>query len=123
MSNFRIALLTLGLSFGYMTSGSAAVMNDYDFEQERMELTSTNVFIVSSFDSEDHLSSYTRNGSLEWNKIYATKIISWKVEGYYIYVYSKSRKGNKTYLRCLNKYDGEVIWIKKKVYVPPITQA
>lgn len=89
---------------------SAAEFKDYDFEQERMLLTTSEILIISSFENEDHISSYSYGGTLLWDSTFHAKIVSWRLAGDYLFVFSKSRKGYKTYLTCLDVNYGTLIW-------------
>lgn len=83
---------------------------DYGFEQERMVIDRGEIFIVSSFDSEDHLTVYDFLGNRLWDTTFHAKITSWKVVEDLVIVFSKSRAGHKTYLTCLDRFTGRLIW-------------
>lgn len=109
MKTVRYALLGLLFCCAAATEISAAPIADYDFQQERMLLSSNAVFIISSFDSQDHITAYTYYGTRIWNAPYHAKILSWKLAGDYIFVFSKDRKGPSTYLTCMDKDTGTPI--------------
>ncbi|MBA3602921.1 MAG: hypothetical protein H0W50_04620 [Parachlamydiaceae bacterium] len=110
----RFILLGLMLSCAIETQVSAAptapAPKDYNFQQERMLLSSNAVFVISSFDTQDHITAYTYYGVRLWNAPFHAKILSWQQAGDYIFVFSKDRKGNSTYLTCMDKCSGELVW-------------
>lgn len=83
---------------------------DYDFEQERMILAEDGIYIISSFEQSDGLTAYSYNGARLWETTFYAKIISWRIAGDGIVVFSKDRAAPKTYLSCLNRYTGVVLW-------------
>lgn len=87
-----------------------SLYTDYGFEQERMVIDRGEIFIVSSFDSEDHLTVYDFLGNRLWDTTFHAKITSWRVVDDLVIVFSKSRAGHKTYLTCLDRYSGRMIW-------------
>jgi hypothetical protein len=105
-------LLGLLLSSALVTQASAAPVGDYDFQQERMLLTSDSVIVISTFDNQDHITSYTHYGLRLWNAPFHAKILSWQIAGDLVFVFSKDRSGTKTYITCINRYTGEMIWQK-----------
>lgn len=106
-------LLKLLAISGILSLGSqlqAAKYSDYDFKQERMLLASDGIYAISSFDSQDVVSAYTHHGAFLWHRNFNSKILSWEIAGNSVFVFSKSRSGQSTYLTCLDRYDGRVIW-------------
>lgn len=94
-----------------VTSYSFAVhFDDYDFEQERMKLTPEAIYIVSCFDSEDHLTAYTYYGVRLWDDPFFAKILSWEIVDDMVIVFSKDPSGHRTYLTCINRINGQMIW-------------
>jgi outer membrane protein assembly factor BamB len=83
---------------------------DNGFEQERMVLDQGHIFIVSSFDAEDHLTVYSFYGTLIWDASFHAKILSWQVVGDYVIVFSKDRGGQRTYLTSIDRMTGKIIW-------------
>ncbi|KTD71214.1 hypothetical protein [Legionella tucsonensis] len=112
MKLFRMMLLGLLFSTALITQASAAPIEDYDFQQERMKLTSDSVMVISTFDSEDHVTAYTYAGVRLWNAPFHAKILSWQIAGDFVFIFSKDRKGTKTYITCLNRHTGTPIWQK-----------
>lgn len=113
MKMFRMVFI--GLLFSSALSVQAAVAvpsEDYDFQQERMQLTPDSVMVISTFDTQDHITAYTYSGTRLWNAPFHAKILSWKFIGDYVFVFSKDRKGTKTYITCLNRNTGTPIWQK-----------
>ncbi|MEM1283367.1 MAG: hypothetical protein AAGG81_07420, partial [Chlamydiota bacterium] len=87
-----------------------SLYKDYGFEQERMVIDRGEIFIVSSFDIEDRLTVYDFLGNRLWETPFHAKITSWQVLGDIIIVFSKSRAGHKTYLTCLDRVTGRLVW-------------
>ncbi|MCW8410176.1 hypothetical protein OQJ13_14445 [Legionella sp. PATHC035] len=121
MKLFRMMLLGFLFSASLITQVSAAPVEDhalaapvedYDFQQERMKLTPDSVIVISTFDSEDHVTAYTYAGVRLWNAPFHAKILSWQIAGDYVFIFSKDRKGTKTYITCLNRHTGALIWQK-----------
>ncbi len=84
--------------------------DDYAFDQEKMLLAEDGIYILSSFDDQDGICAYLYNGVLAWAKRFHSKITSWRVAGDYIFVFSKHRTGYKTYLTCLDRDTGYILW-------------
>lgn len=112
MKLFRSILLCLLFSTALITQAFAGSIEDYDFQQERMKLTPDSVMVISTFDSEDHVTAYTYAGVRLWNAPFHAKILSWEIAGNYIFIFSKDRKGTKTYITCLDRHTGSLIWQK-----------
>ena len=111
MKAIRYTLLAILCSFAFGSQMSAAtVPSDFDFQQERMLLSSNAVYVVSSFETQDHITAYTHYGVRLWNAPFKAKILSWQLAGDYMFIFSKDRKGYSTYLTCLDKYSGELVW-------------
>lgn len=113
MKLLRIMLLGLLFSTTLMTQASAATIDDdYNFQQERMQLTPDSVMAISSFDNTDHVTAYTYAGVRLWNAPFHAKILSWQIAGDYVFIFSKDRSGTKTYITCLNRHTGILMWQK-----------
>lgn len=112
MRKLHSMLLSFALSFAIVTQTQAVTIDDYDFQQERMQLTNDSVIVLSTFDNQDHVTAYTHYGVRLWNAPFHAKILSWRIAGDLAFVFSKDRKGTKTYITCLNRYTGELIWQK-----------
>ena len=112
MKFIRNLFICMLLAFAFSTQLSAAPGNgqDYDFQQERMLLSHDTIYIISCFDSEDHITAYSYYGTRLWDAPFHAKILSWQLADDYIFVFSKSRQGVKTYLTCINSYNGAMIW-------------
>ena len=106
----RIFPLVLGAFLSLGSFCYADNFRDYDFEQERMLLSEDGIYILSSFDNSDGLTAYSYFGTRLWETTFHAKVTSWKVVGEYVFVFSKHRSGYKTYLTCLNRYTGAVLW-------------
>jgi hypothetical protein len=83
---------------------------DYDFNQDRMIVSTTRIYIISSFETADHISAYTYDGRLVWEAPFFAKVISWQMHADAIFVFSKDRGGYQTYLTCLDRYTGTMKW-------------
>jgi hypothetical protein len=106
------AVLSAALVLAAMSTGLCAqdTYRDYGFEQERMVIQDSEIYLVSSFDDQDHVTAYNFFGQRLWNRPFFSKIMSWEVHGELIMVFSKDRKGKKTYLTCLNRSNGYILW-------------
>lgn len=109
MKAIRNMLLGLLFCCAVGTEVSATPV-DYDFQQERMLLSSNAVFVISTFDSEDHVTAYTYYGTRIWNAPFHAKILSWQLAGDFVFVFSKDRNGHKTYLTCIDRDSGALVW-------------
>ncbi len=101
------------LLLSFLVLGSFAhanLHNDFAFEQERMLLAEDGIYIISSFDDTDKVTAYSYHGNLLWDTSFHAKITSWQVMGNSIIVFSKHRYNTKTYLTCLDRYSGAVVW-------------
>src|SRR5262245_14590405 len=107
----RTALLCLFLSMGSLAM-AADTFKDYDFQQERMLTADDGIYIISSFESQDGISAYSYFGEKLWEQRFHAKITSWRVIGNFIIVFSKARSGYSTYLTCLDRYSGALLWQK-----------
>jgi hypothetical protein len=112
MKLFRILLLGFLFSTSLVTQASLLPTEDYDFQQERMKLTIDSVIVISSFDNQDHVTAYTFSGVRLWNAPFHAKILSWQIAGDFVFIFSKDRKGTKTYITCINRHTGVAIWQK-----------
>jgi hypothetical protein len=113
MKILRIALLGLLFCSPLSTQAAVAVPSeDYDFQQDRMQLTPDSVMAISTFNNEDHITAYTYSGVQLWDAPFHAKIISWKFAGDFVFVFSKDRKGTKTYITCLDRHTGNLVWQK-----------
>ncbi len=89
---------------------TAGVSSDYAFEQDRMVIDRGNVFVVSSFDSQDGITVYDFTGVRLWEARFYAKILSWQVEEDFVMVFSKDRNGTSTYLTCVDRRNGKMVW-------------
>jgi outer membrane protein assembly factor BamB len=108
MKFLRSALLSLCL-LG-CGNATAAIFSDRNFDQDHMIPTNYSIMILSAFEDEDHITAYSDYGSLLWDVAINTKVISWKLKDGLLYVFSKSRYLEKTYLHCIDPTTGRVIW-------------
>lgn len=91
-------------------SATAAVFSDRDFESNHMITTTYSVMVLSAFEEEDHITAYSDYGTLLWDVMVNPKIISWKMKDGLLYVFSKSRYLEKTYLHCIDPATGKIVW-------------
>lgn len=86
--------------------------HDFGFNQERMIVDKEEVFLVSTFNSMDGLTVYNFKGERLWEVPFHSVIQSIDVQPNIVLVFSKDRKGVSTYLTCINRVDGKVLWEK-----------
>lgn len=91
-------------------SGAEASSFDYDFNQERMIVDRGEIYLISTFKSQDGVTAYNFNGQRLWEVRFAAKIMSWNVQPAIILVFSKDRDGHSTYLTCLDRFTGRCLW-------------
>lgn len=106
----KIFFLLLANLACFSVNGSE--FKDYQFEQERMLMADDGIYLISSFEDSDHVTAYSYYGDVLWDTPFFAKITSWRVAGNRIIVFSKHRNGYKTYLTCLDRYTGKMIWQK-----------
>ncbi|MBN9228249.1 MULTISPECIES: hypothetical protein [Legionella] len=109
---FSTTLSAQALAAPVADTAAVVPVDDYEFQQERMKLTPDSVMVLSTFDSEDHVTAYTYAGVRLWNAPFHAKILSWQFAGDFVFVFSKDRKGTKTYITCLNRHTGSLVWQK-----------
>jgi outer membrane protein assembly factor BamB len=91
-------------------SATAGLFSDRNFDQEHMITTNYSVIILSAFEDDDHITAYSDYGSLLWDVTVNPKVISWKIKDGLLYVFSKSRFLEKTYLTCIDPATGYILW-------------
>lgn len=114
MKTIRVLLICLFISI----AGSATAIGiapppnfqDYEFNQDKMQLSPTGIYVLSSFENNDYITAYTYKGQLLWEAPFHAKVVSWKIAGDAIFVLSKSRNANKSYLTSLDKFSGLMLW-------------
>ena len=109
MKLIRFLALAMFLSLASIAS-ARQVSDDYDFTQERMLCAEDGIYIISSFEENDNVTAYSYGGTFLWDRSFFAKITSWQVLGSRIVVFSKHRSGYQTYLTCLNRFTGDIIW-------------
>lgn len=100
----------VGLCLLVCGSISASIFSDRDFEQNHMITTNYSILILSPFDERDHITAYSDYGTLLWDVSINPKVISWKMKDGLLYVFSKSRYLEKTYLHCIDPSTGLILW-------------
>lgn len=106
-----LVLMVTGLCLFCGAGAFAAEKRDYDFEQERMILTSNSLMVISTLDTQDHVTAYDFSGRLLWNVPFHAKIVSWRMTtGSYLFVFSKARSGYGTYVTCIDALTGALVW-------------
>ncbi|MBY0530110.1 MAG: hypothetical protein K2P51_07995 [Rhabdochlamydiaceae bacterium] len=108
MKTIRFFILALFLAI--TAAASTREFNDYDFEQEKMFCTEDGIYLVSTFENQDKVSAYSYLGHKMWEKAFFAKITSWQIVNNYLIVFSKDRNGYKTYLTCINRFSGDLLW-------------
>ena len=103
---FSVAFAPLALA----SNKVAAPVNDYEFQQDRMQLSQDSVIAISTFDNQDHVTAYSFSGVRLWNAPFHAKIVSWRIAGDYVFIFSKDRNGTRTYITCINRHNGGFIW-------------
>lgn len=109
MKLIRLAIISLSLmGFGAVSANS---FTERSFNQDHMITTNYNqVIILSTYNDEDHITSYSDYGNFQWDIRLSTKVISMKIKEGYLYIFSRSRYTDKTYLTCADASTGIVIW-------------
>jgi len=83
---------------------------DYDFNKERMIVDHGEIFLISSLHNEDGVTVYNFNGQRLWEARFHAKIISWNVQPDVVLIFSKDRYGFSTFITCLDRFTGRVLW-------------
>lgn len=111
MKFLRTALLSVCL---LGCTNVMASFSDQSFEQNQMIITddSNKILILSAFENEDIVTSYSYFGNQEWQFTLESKVISWNVKRNRLYIFSKSRDLEVTYLHSLNLENGTVDWVR-----------
>lgn len=106
------SMLLLSASFFCFSplSGAETPQFDYDFNQERMIVDRGEIFLISTFKEQDGVTVYNFNGQRLWEVRFSAKIMSWSVQPNIILVFSKDRRGHSTYLTCLERFTGRILW-------------
>lgn len=105
-----VRYFTIALALSFASIASAQNFEDYEFAQERMLCAEDGIYIISTFEDSDHVTAYGYAGNKLWDRSFFAKITSWQVIGNRIVVFSKHRNGNQTYLTCINRFSGDLIW-------------
>lgn len=80
------------------------------FNQERMITSPYGIIILSPFDDQDGITAYNSFGYRVWEVMIKAKVLSFKLYDGYLYVLSKSRYQEKTYLTCIDPSTGYIVW-------------
>lgn len=91
-------------------TGAELPQFDYEFNQERMIVDHGEIFLISTFKTQDGVTVYNFNGQRLWEVKFHAKIMSWNVQPDIIFVFSKDRDGHSTYLTCLDRFTGRCLW-------------
>lgn len=110
MTNFRAVLVILGIFLFSQAYAIGASFSDRNFKQDRMIITNSSVIVLSPFEEQDHLTAYNDYGTLLWDVTVNSKVISWKIRDGLLFVFSKSRYLEKTYLTCVDPATGYIFW-------------
>jgi hypothetical protein len=106
----RAFLFSLPFLLGVSLSARPSELDDYSFNQERMVVDHGEIFLISTFDNKDGITVYNFNGQRLWEVKFHAKIMSWSFEPDVIFIFSKDRKGGTTYLTCLSRTTGRMLW-------------
>ncbi len=109
MSKVLFSIFAILIGIG-MTNRSDASFSDRNFEMDRMLSTYDTLLLLSPCEDKDFLSAYSYGGTHFWTISLYTKVISWTVKDNYLYVFSKSRYSDNTYLSCYNINTGYKVW-------------
>lgn len=110
MNFFRTAFVAICL-FAFGTAcASTSYFSDRNFDQDRMIATNYSLILLSPFEEQDHITAYTDYGNLLWDVTIHPKVMSWKLKDGLLYVFSKSRLMDKTYLTCIDPATGYILW-------------
>lgn len=83
---------------------------DYDFNQEKMTIQNDKIYLISTFENRDHLTCYDFHGRRLWNMPFNAKITSWRALDDIIFVFSKARNDESTYITCIDAWTGALLW-------------
>ncbi len=75
-----------------------------------MKVDRGEVFLISSFDSQDGVSAYNFYGKRLWEARFHAKILAWNIQDDIILVFSKDRDSHATYLTCIDRRTGHYLW-------------
>jgi outer membrane protein assembly factor BamB len=103
-------ILALFLSTASLVCADSGYNSDYSFDQDRMMLAEDGIYLISSFEDSDKVTAYSYYGELLWDTSFHAKITSWQIAGNNVIVFSKHRSGYKTYITCLDRYSGRLLW-------------
>jgi len=88
-----------------------------NYQTDPLFLLQEKVAIVSSFEEGDYLTVYSSQGTPLWEVPFASKVLSWKIDGDNLYVFSKGRPNLIYFLSCFSTQKGELLW-EKPVFAP-----
>ena len=80
------------------------------FEQEKMIVDHGEVYLVSPSDTKEVITVYNFKGQKLWEVKFKDKILSIDLQPEVIFVFTKCRDKEKTYLTCLNRVNGRTLW-------------
>lgn len=105
-----LTALLFSLPFFLNADIEKAKESDYTFNQDKMIVDCGEIFLVSPFDSQDGLTVYNFNGQRLWEVRFYAKILSIDVQPDVVLVFSKDRGGHSTFLTCINRINGRILW-------------
>lgn len=101
----------IGLFLMMSSFAAAGPLNlESEIDQNRLLTTDYNIILFSPFSDSDHVTAYTYGGVFLWDIPTPSKILSWKLVDGYLYILSKDRYREITYLTCFNSLTGQKIW-------------
>ncbi len=98
---------TIGL---FLQTASLQAAIDTRLEQERMIVESSFVYVASSFAEHDSICCHTHGGKMLWDLSFHSQVVSWDIQGDFLFVFSRSRHEEHVFLTCINKNNGTVLW-------------
>lgn len=89
---------------------NAFSLSDREFDQGKMLTSPYGILVLSACEATDVITAYDTQGKLLWNMLLSSKIISWQMKEGRLYVFSKDRYYEDTYLMCVHPATGSVQW-------------
>jgi hypothetical protein len=101
------------VSITLLSSGvaSAAFNPTRELNQDSMLFTPYDtILLLSSFDKTDHITAYSDYGTLLWDVTMYRTVLSWKLKGNHLYVFSRHHSKQSTTISCIDTITGAVLW-------------
>lgn len=110
MNQFRSLILSLCFSLILTSPLLSFTLSERDFDQGRMLTSAYGIMVLSPCENSDTLTAYDSNGKVLWNIVLKSKVISWNLKDGRLYVFSKNRFYDDTYLHSINPITGYIVW-------------